>query len=66
MTFEQPDAEALPDLPLVDKMAWHIQGWDAVTPAFRSQGDYLHLASVLLAMVQAADDERDRRLAAEE
>lgn len=64
--MSQPPAEQMPDVPLVDHMAWHIQGWDAVTPiGNRAQGEYLHLATVLLAMVQQADDERDSRLAEE-
>ncbi|MGW5353387.1 hypothetical protein ACWERV_23110 [Streptomyces sp. NPDC004031] len=63
---QQPAVEQMPDVPLADRMAWHVQGWDAVTPAERrSQGEYLHLATVLLTMVQRANNERDARLADE-
>lgn len=61
---DQPAAERMPDVPLLDTMAWQIQGWDAVTPlTSRTHGDYLHLANVLLTMMQGAEEERDQRLA---
>ena len=64
MDSRQPAEEQMPEVPLVDRMAWQIQGWDAVTPSgARTQGEYLHLASVLLTMMQGAEEDRDIRLA---